>query len=95
MATWAEFAAAAPETAERGAARLAIGFAYIATVSGDGSPRVHPMTPLIAGGRLFVFVAVHTVKYRNLLRDRALRASRRPRRERRGVPRYRPRFRRG
>ena len=69
MATWAEFAAAAPETAERGAARLGIGFAYIATVSGDGSPRVHPMTPLIAGGRLLAFVAVHTVKYRNLLRD--------------------------
>ena len=69
MATWAEFAAAAPETAERGAKRLAIGFAYIATVSRDGSPRVHPMTPLIGGGRLLAFVAVHTVKYRNLLRD--------------------------
>jgi hypothetical protein len=27
------------------------------------------MTPLIGGGRLLAFVAVHTVKYRNLLRD--------------------------
>ena len=27
------------------------------------------MTPLIAGGRLLAFVAVHTVKYRCLLRD--------------------------
>ena len=69
MAIWAEFAAAAPETAERGAALLGIGYAFIATTGRDGSPRLHPMTPLIGGGRLLAFVAVHTVKYRNLLRD--------------------------
>ena len=69
MAIWAEFAAAAPEMAQRGAARFAIGYAFIATTSSDGSPRLHPMTPLIAGGRLLAFVAVHTVKYPNLLRD--------------------------
>lgn len=69
MVTWAEFAMAAPELAERGAQRLGIGFAYIATVARDGSPRLHPVTPLIAGGRLLAFVAVHTVKYRNLLWD--------------------------
>lgn len=69
MATWGEFAQAAPDLAARGAERLGIGYAYIATVAGDGSPRVHPVTPLIAGGRLLAFVAVHTVKYRNLLRD--------------------------
>jgi len=69
MASWGEFAEAAPDLAERGAERLGIGYAYIATVAGDGSPRVHPVTPLIAGGRLLTFVAVHTVKYRNLLRD--------------------------
>jgi len=69
MATWVEFAAAAPEMAERGAKRFGIGYAFIATTSGDSAPRVHPVTPLIAGGRLLAFVAVHTVKYRNLLRD--------------------------
>jgi len=69
MATWGEFAAAAPEIAERGARRLAIGYAFIATTARDGSPRVHPMTPLIGGGRLLAFVATHTVKYRTLLRD--------------------------
>jgi len=69
MATWAEFAAAAPEMAERGARRLGIGYAFIATTGRDGAPRVHPITPLIAGGRLLAFVAVHTVKCRNLLRD--------------------------
>ena len=69
MATWAEFAAAAPAMAERGAARLAIGYAFIATTGRDGAPRLHPLTPLIGGGRLVAFAGVHTVKYRNLLRD--------------------------
>ena len=69
MATWGEFASAAPGLAERGARRLGIGVAYIATTAKDGSPRVHPFTPLIGSGRLLAFIARHTVKYRNLLRD--------------------------
>ena len=69
MATWGEFARAAPEIAERGAHRLAVGVAYIATTARDGAPRVHPVTPLIGAGRLLVFVATHTVKYPNLRRD--------------------------
>jgi hypothetical protein len=43
--------------------------ALIATVRPNGAPRVHPVTPLLAAGRLFLFVAVRTVKYRNLLHD--------------------------
>lgn len=69
MATWAEFAAAAPDLAERGGRLLGVGVAYIATTARDGSSRVHPFTPLIGGGRLLAFIAKHTVKYRNLLRD--------------------------
>ena len=69
MATWAEFASAAPDLAESGARRLSVGVAYIATTAKDGSPRVHPFTPLVGGGRLLAFVAKHTVKYGNLLRD--------------------------
>jgi len=69
VATWGEFASAAPGLAERGARRLGIGVAYIATTAKDGSPRVHPFTPLIGSGRLLAFIARHTVKYRNLLRD--------------------------
>ena len=69
MATWGEFASSAPDLAERGARRLSVGVAYIATTAKDGSPRVHPFTPLIGGGRLLAFVAKHTVKYGNLLRD--------------------------
>jgi hypothetical protein len=55
--------------AERGAKRLAVGVAYIATVAKDGGPRVHPFTPLIAGERLLFFAGKHTIKYRGLLRD--------------------------
>src|SRR3990170_5388412 len=69
MATWGEFADAAPGLAERGARRLGVGVAYIATTAKDGSPRVHPFTPLIGGGRLLAFIAKHTVKYHNLHRD--------------------------
>jgi len=69
MSSWADFAAAAPEIAERGGRRLGVGVAYIATTARDGSPRVHPFTPLIGGGRLLAFIAKHTVKYGNLLRE--------------------------
>jgi len=69
IASWAEFAAAAPDLAECGARRLGVGVVYIATTAKDGSPRVHPFTPLIGGGRLLAFIGKHTVKYGNLLRD--------------------------
>ncbi len=69
MATWSEFAGAVPDLAEHGARRLGVGIAYIATTAIDGSPRVHPFTPLIGGGRLLAFIGKHTVKYANLLRD--------------------------
>jgi hypothetical protein len=69
MATWGEFAGAAPEIAKRGAERLNAGVAYIATVAGDGAPRVHPVTPLVAGRRLLMFAGTSTVKYANLRRD--------------------------
>ncbi len=69
MVSWAEFTASAPRIAERGARLFSIGVAYIATTAKDGSPRVHPFTPLIGGGRLLAFIGMHTVKYGNLLRD--------------------------
>jgi hypothetical protein len=69
MASWAEFAESAPELAARGQELLGIGYAFIGTTAGDGAPRVHPVTPLINGGRLFVFVARHTAKFPALMRD--------------------------
>lgn len=69
MAAWGDFTVTEPELAERGARLLGVGVAYIATTARDGSPRVHPFTPLIGGGRLLAFIGKHTVKYGNLLRD--------------------------
>lgn len=56
MVTWNEFAAAAPEMAERGHRQLSIPLAYLATVRRDGSPRLHPLSPIFADGRLFVAI---------------------------------------
>ena len=58
MASWAEFAAAEPELAQYGweLLREEQGYAYLATVSKGGSPRVHPVVPFIADGRLVVSV---------------------------------------
>jgi hypothetical protein len=60
MATWGEFEADAPDLAAFGAGRLAAAPAYLATVR-DGAargciPRVHPVTPIIGSGHLFVFM---------------------------------------
>ena len=69
LVPWGEFAYAAPGLAERGARLFGEGVAYIATTAKDSSPRVHPFTPLIGGGRLLAFIGERTVKYDNLLRD--------------------------
>jgi hypothetical protein len=69
VTSWGEFADASPTLAQRGMRLLGVGVAYIATAAKDGSPRVHPFTPLIANGRLLAFIGKHTVKYGNLLRD--------------------------
>jgi hypothetical protein len=63
---WAEFADAVPDIAERGADRFAHGIAWIATTTADGRPSVHPITPLLAHGRLLAFIALGTPKERNL-----------------------------
>lgn len=70
MATWAEFAADAPELAAFGAQRFeSAEVAYLATVRHDGSPRVHPVTPIIGEGRLFLFMEATSPKGHDLRRD--------------------------
>jgi len=57
VATWAEFAEAAPELAAFGSQLFVEAeVAYLATVRQDGTPRVHPVTPIIGEGRLFLFM---------------------------------------
>jgi hypothetical protein len=69
MATWDEFAALAPELAAFGAGRFASGVAYLATVREDGAPRVHPVTPLIGVGRLYLYMEPTSPKGKDLQRD--------------------------
>ena len=70
MATWAEFAAAEPEMAALGLRQLQkFGLAYLGTTRRDGSPRVNPVCPVIADGRLYVATSPSSPKRRDLLRD--------------------------
>lgn len=66
MATWGEFEAQAPDLAAFGADRLKLRPAYLATVGEGGLPRVHPVTPIIGSGRLFVFMEPTSPKGRDL-----------------------------
>jgi hypothetical protein len=58
-----------PELAAFGVARLHGQVAYLATLRKDGSPRVHPMTPIIGQGHLFVFMEPTSPKGHDLRRD--------------------------
>ncbi len=58
-----------PELAAFGAQRLDGKVAYLATIRKDGSPRVHPMTPIIGEGHLFVFMEPTSPKGHDLQRD--------------------------
>lgn len=72
MASWQEFVDAAPEMASFGRERLfahGVGLAFLATVRhDDGGPRVHPVCPILAEGRLYVSVGT-SAKWRDLRAD--------------------------
>ena len=58
MATWGELERAQPEMAALLRSLLGwIPIAYLATVRRDGSPRVHPVCPILAGEGMYVAVA--------------------------------------
>jgi len=52
-----------------GEQRLGTRVAYLATTRKDGSPRVHPVTPIIGGGHLFIFMEPTSPKGHDLRRD--------------------------
>lgn len=68
MTSWKEFAQQAPEMAAFGEARFGSGVAYLGTLRADGSPRVHPVTPII-GEQLFLFMEPTSPKGKDLQRD--------------------------
>lgn len=72
MVTWKDFSAAAPDLAQVGSALLnqfGVGLAFLATVRGDGAPRLHPVCPVISGERLFVLITTTSPKHEDLIRD--------------------------
>jgi hypothetical protein len=68
MTSWKDFAQQAPEIAEFGISRFQSGVAYLGTLRADGSPRVHPVTPII-GEQLFLFMEPTSPKGKDLQRD--------------------------
>jgi hypothetical protein len=60
----------APLIARLGAARLdTAGLAMLGTLRRDGSPRISPVEPCIAGGQLLIGVMAWSAKARDLHRD--------------------------
>ena len=78
MATWADMATAKPEMESRARELYLIeqpdapgpaGLGYLATVRADGGPRVHPVSPTVLDGRLYVYCLLSSPKLRDLRGD--------------------------
>ena len=71
MASWSEFANAAPTLAATVRAALhqyGAGLGYLATIRPDGGPRIHPVSPAVVAGGLYCCL-LDTPKRRDLERD--------------------------
>jgi hypothetical protein len=69
---WVEFAHQAPDLAAAGHKLLynfGPGLGYLATVRRDGSPRLHPVCPVVANDGLYLFIGNQSPKKGDLLRD--------------------------
>jgi hypothetical protein len=69
LATWADFERADRAIATFGRERVDRHVCFLATVRADGSPRVHPVTPWVAVGRLLVRMYPTSPKAGDLQRD--------------------------
>jgi hypothetical protein len=61
VVAWPEFARRSPDLAAEGRELLyqfGVGLAFLGTVASDGSPRVHPVCPLVTDDGLFALVIV-------------------------------------
>lgn len=67
--SWQTLEASDAELAAFGARRLGDSdVAYLATVDGSGAPRLHPVTPILAPGHVFVFMEPTSPKGHDLER---------------------------
>jgi hypothetical protein len=83
MKSWGEFAAAEPELASFGADHLASPPSYLATVRSNGTPRVHPVTPVVSQDGLFRVHGTDLTQRAGSARTRAVRSAQRGSRHRR------------
>lgn len=67
--TWQVLETGDPELAAFGRARFTAGPAYLATIRADGGPRLHPVTPIIGQGRLFLFMEPTSPKGEDIRRN--------------------------
>ena len=68
--SWKDLENARPELAAFGVERFRqFDVAYLATIRTDGSPRVHPVTPIVGQGHLFLFMEPTSPKGHDLRRD--------------------------
>ena len=68
---WKEFEANAPELARFGMERLHGQVAYLATIRKNRLPRLHPVTPIIGDGHLYLFMEPTSPKGKDLERGSA------------------------
>ena len=66
---WSQFVAEDPNLALFASERLDRAVAYLATLRADGSPRLHPVSPIVRAGGLFLFMESTSPKRGDLLRD--------------------------
>ena len=69
MVTWQAFEAESGELASFGRERLDRRVSFLATIRGDGGPRVHPVTPWIFDGHLYVRMFDTSPKVADLTHD--------------------------
>jgi hypothetical protein len=66
---WADFAVAASRLEAFGRLRLEHRVAYLATIRADGSPRLHPVSPFVGAGCLYLYMEPTSPKGADLRRD--------------------------
>ena len=71
MLSWGDFERSAPELAAHGRRLLAVEDhlgGFLATIRGDGLPRIHPISLNVLDGRLYAFIT-HSAKRTDLIED--------------------------
>jgi hypothetical protein len=69
MVTWGAFEKEAADLASFGRERIDRRVSFLATIREDGGPRVHPVTPWISDGHLYVRMYPTSPKVTDLRRD--------------------------